>query len=202
MFIKLKNKKKKGFSIGEVLLAIFVLSIGMIATFSLFNKGIKNLQNERDLIVASLLAQEGVEVVRNIRDNNWAARDFTDIAKQNDPPAFEGILIDKNNKVKNCRVDYGTFILSNTDCSSGDNLGGRFLSLQGLFYKNSNTNSKFKRRVVLEANDDNKGEYAESVKVTSMVYWSSGSFPNIDSCTIANKCVFSQSILTNWGTGT
>ena len=51
--------------------------------------------------LCSLLAQEGVEVVRNIRDNNWAARDFTDIAKQNDPPAFKGILIDKNNKKYN-----------------------------------------------------------------------------------------------------
>ena len=201
MFTKLKNKKKKGFSIGEVLLAIFVLSIGMIATFSLFNAGIKNLQNERDLIVASLLAQEGVEVVRNIRDNNWAARNFADPAKLNDPPAFDGILIDKNNKVKNCRVDYNTFIFSNTDCSSGKNLGGRFLSLQGLFYRNSNTDSKFKRRVILEAEGDKETD-AESAKVTSMVYWSSGSFPDISDCTIVNKCVFSQSILTNWGTGT
>ena len=110
MFKHFENKKRKGFSIGEVLLAIFVLSIGMIATFSLFNAGIKNLQNERDLIVASLLAQEGVEVVRNIRDNNWAERDFSDITGvgRNKPPVFRDILYANNSTTKNCSIDYNT----------------------------------------------------------------------------------------------
>ena len=183
-------------------MAIFVLSIGMIATFSLFNKGIKNLQNERDLIVASLLAQEGVEVVRNIRDNNWAARDFTDIAKQNDPPVFRDILYANNSTTKNCSIDYNTEKLLSTICASSANVSGnRKISLDGYFYKTLSTNSKFRRKVTLESTDGN-GEYSTGAEITSMVIWSGGNFPDISNCTIVSKCVFSQSILTNWGTGT
>jgi Tfp pilus assembly protein PilV len=201
MFIKLKNKKRKGFSIGEVLLAIFVLSIGMIAVFSLFNAGIKNLQNERDLIVASLLAQEGVEVVRNIRDNNWADRVYpTSIMT---PLTFENVYPTNTNesKRKNCFISYDLDQVDPSNCNSGNSMASiKKLSLDsnGFYGKfPSGTETKFRRKTsfVLDPSGN-------KLEVTSMVLWGNILPSNIDACTIGNKCVFSQSVLTNWGTGT
>jgi prepilin-type N-terminal cleavage/methylation domain-containing protein len=69
--VKKINKNKFGFSIIEVLVALVIISIGMLAISSLV---IQNLQVEsvnKNYIIASMLAQEGLELVRNLRDKNW-----------------------------------------------------------------------------------------------------------------------------------
>lgn len=197
--LKIRNKKKKGFSIGEVLLAIFILGFGMVAIFSLFNQGIKAFQEERDVIVASMLAQEGVEVVRNIRDNNWADRVYpTSIMT---PLTFENVYPTNESKRKNCFISYDLDQVDPSNCNSGDSMASiEKLSLDsnGFYGKfPSGTKTKFRRKTsfVLDPSGN-------KLEVTSMVLWGNILPSNIDACTIGNKCVFSQIILTNWGTGT
>jgi prepilin-type N-terminal cleavage/methylation domain-containing protein len=66
-----QNKNKKGFSFIEVMLSVFLLSMGMVAAIILLGKGLRESIDSRNQLIASLLAQEGVELVRNIRDKNW-----------------------------------------------------------------------------------------------------------------------------------
>lgn len=59
-----------GFTLLEVIGAIFVISVGIIGIFSLTIQTMSLLDISSDRLIAVYLAQEGIEVVRNIRDAN------------------------------------------------------------------------------------------------------------------------------------
>lgn len=67
---------KKGFTIIETILAVFIITIGVLGAFSLilmissFTSGISSR------LSAVYLAQEGIENIRNIRDSNWLAQRY------------------------------------------------------------------------------------------------------------------------------
>jgi len=88
--------KKKGFSIIEVLAAFFILTAGILVVFSATRLPLRHAGEARYKITAFYLAQEGVELVRNIRDNNF----YTDGADwlENIPTITEGecFIVDKN----------------------------------------------------------------------------------------------------------
>ena len=63
----------KGFSILEASVVMAVVSIGVLGVFSLVLQNIKVQKTNKNMLVASMLAQEGLELVRNIRDDNWIA---------------------------------------------------------------------------------------------------------------------------------
>lgn len=65
------NKNKKGFTIVEVLIAIFVITVGITSSLSLINFSISSAAVGKSQIIAASLAQEGMEIIRNIRDSNW-----------------------------------------------------------------------------------------------------------------------------------
>src|SRR3990172_140667 len=60
-----------GFTIIEVIIAISLVNIGLLAISSLVIQNIQTQDINREYIIASMLAQEGLELARNIRDNNW-----------------------------------------------------------------------------------------------------------------------------------
>jgi Tfp pilus assembly protein PilV len=68
------NKKKKnlGFTIVEVLFACAIISLSMFALMQTAQKGIQLSNFAIRKTQASLLTEEGAEVVKSIRDNNWA----------------------------------------------------------------------------------------------------------------------------------
>jgi len=72
---KILNKNKfggaAGFSIIEVLIAIFIISFGLVGIMSLAANGIRAQYESGQSVVASMLAQEGLELVRKKRDENW-----------------------------------------------------------------------------------------------------------------------------------
>ncbi|MFM2357889.1 MAG: hypothetical protein RJA61_626 [Candidatus Parcubacteria bacterium] len=63
-------KKNTGFTLLETLVAISILSLSIAGAFSVAQSGLSSAILARDQIVAFQLAQEAVELVRNIRDNN------------------------------------------------------------------------------------------------------------------------------------
>lgn len=71
-----KNLKfQKSFTLLEVLIAIFALTIGVMAAFGSISQTISATTFARDRLIASYLAQEGIEIVKNIRDSNWIKGD-------------------------------------------------------------------------------------------------------------------------------
>lgn len=66
-----QNNFHKGFTLIETLFAILIFSTALISLLSIAGKGISATQNVRQETTAHYLAQEGLEVVRNIRDSNF-----------------------------------------------------------------------------------------------------------------------------------
>lgn len=171
---KHKYSAKSGFSILETMVASFVLIVGVVVGLELFAPIIIESGQSRDRIVATALAQEGVELVKNVRDNNMVTVGTN---------AFAGLgtatrCIDKNsNGVAGC-VANGQLNISND-----------------WYVHTGGAPSNFKRKVRLNQSGD-------SLTITSYAVWADGSFPssidNPTACTIANKCVFTRTILTAW----
>ncbi|MCK4539938.1 prepilin-type N-terminal cleavage/methylation domain-containing protein [Candidatus Parcubacteria bacterium] len=74
-----KNKiNNKGFSLLEASIVMGVVSIGVLGVFSLVLQNIQAQKVSKNILVASMLAQEGLELARNIRDDNWIANPVVD----------------------------------------------------------------------------------------------------------------------------
>lgn len=61
----------KSFTLIEVVVAIFLISLGTLGSFSLIQRTVSFTAITSSQLAASYLAQEGIEVIRNIRDTNW-----------------------------------------------------------------------------------------------------------------------------------
>lgn len=132
---KLKFNKIRGFTLIEVFVAISVLSIGVVGSFGVLPTMIKNQTINTDVFVAGQIANEGMELVRNLRDENWLKEQGwatgLDIC-----PAGTG-----------CEIDYNDPALVVNQ--------NRFLKLDSNnFYKYDSTqpNSKFKRKITVALN--------------------------------------------------
>ena len=61
---------KQGFSLIETIVAISIILIGIVGLYALIPYYIRVVAVNADRFVSSQLASEGIEFVRNIRDNN------------------------------------------------------------------------------------------------------------------------------------
>ena len=64
-------KNNKGFTLLEVIVAIFILAVGVGGTFSLISQTISAASLIELKLTGSYLAQEGIEIVKNLRDKAW-----------------------------------------------------------------------------------------------------------------------------------
>lgn len=183
-------KTKKGFSIAEVLLSIFLLSVGMIAIISLMANSIKNNANNRNSIIATQLAQEGIELVRNRRDLNIALLPHDATESQIRAAAFKNDI----KKGKYCpRI--------NSDGTPEMTGGGSGCASYNVHYSNKDgytysggDQTQFSRKVIIrEPSSDER-------VVESIVIWGDEDFPSdVDDCNISNKCVHVELTLSNTG---
>lgn len=67
--MNIKHKKTGGFTIVETLVAITVLMIAIAGPLVIASKGLTAALYAKDQMIASLLAQESMEVIKNIRSN-------------------------------------------------------------------------------------------------------------------------------------
>ncbi len=66
---KLFKQKNRGFTLVETLVAISIFTIGILSLMSVLASGIANTNYAKEKMAASYLAQQGIEYVRNMRDN-------------------------------------------------------------------------------------------------------------------------------------
>lgn len=64
-------RNKSGFSLIEIMAVLLIVSLGIIGVANLATQSIQAQTINRGSIVAYQLAQEGLEIVRQIRDTNW-----------------------------------------------------------------------------------------------------------------------------------
>ncbi len=67
----LNKKKNKGFMVVEILIAIFIISIAIISFTNVAQKSISLSKQSLNTFKASLLLEEGMEVVKAFRDSSW-----------------------------------------------------------------------------------------------------------------------------------
>ncbi|HPC34530.1 MAG TPA: prepilin-type N-terminal cleavage/methylation domain-containing protein [Candidatus Absconditabacterales bacterium] len=63
-------KKKYAFTFIEVMIAIVIFSVGILAVLSLVTHNLKSMDRNNLKLQATLLAKEGIELVYNLRDSN------------------------------------------------------------------------------------------------------------------------------------
>ena len=66
-----KKQNKNGFSIIEVIVAVGIITIGIIPIITLFNQNLESEIKNKNTLIAVYLASESIEIVRQQRDNNW-----------------------------------------------------------------------------------------------------------------------------------
>jgi hypothetical protein len=147
----LKNDLKsanfsKSFTLLETIFGIFVVIIAVSAIFALLSRIIILTSFSVSKFTASYLAQEGIEIVRNIRDSNLVARaDW----KENLPSGTFSL-------------DYLTKTLPDFNCQ------GSFLKIVGDFYRCTSESQKFERTVFIFHNVDGN---PDKMKVKVLVKW-------------------------------
>ena len=65
------NPNQRGFTLVETLVAITIIALAMVGPLYAVQQSLNASRNARDQLVASSLAQEGIEYVRSIRDANY-----------------------------------------------------------------------------------------------------------------------------------
>jgi len=171
--MKIKTKNKRGFSLVEVLFALLVLSIGVASIAALMAGNIKTAVVAKDQVIAAELAQEGIELVVNLKSNKDIGGSFTTETSSN---ASYHVDINDN---------FAQFI-----SSASSSFPDQVLNLKDEHYLHTSAGveTKFHRRISLTVTAPPNG----SVNVTSQVAWG-GSFPA--DCNMGNRCVSVDAVL-------
>jgi len=156
----------------EVLLSIFVLSVGILAALTLITTSLRTSINARNQIIASQLAQEGAELVINARDSN----------KVKSLDQFDSICSSPGN----CTgiADYSSGLNFSSSVYGLNYIGGFYTHTAG------GTATAFKRKVSVSISAPPR-----TAVVTSFVWWG-GETSTPATCNTANKCVSVQTALT------
>ena len=148
------SMKDKGFTLLEVMAAVFVITVGVIGALSALQRATSATFASSSRLEAIYLAQEGIEIVRNIRDTNWLKGDVWDSDLPISPPDY--------------RVDYRTMALPDLGC------GGIYLKIDEGFYKCSPDPGlkKLQRRITLSDKVDLDGDgEPDKMSVNVTVEW-------------------------------
>jgi len=130
----------KGFTLIEFLVTISVVSIGIIGAFVAIQQGIIAIDYAKNRLTAAMLAQEGVEILKSIRDTNLLEYSYV----SNSTPWNEGLSIG------DYEVDYMDAhgpdpVLR--DCTGCDYDALSFLRLSDKYNYTSGEDTGFKRKI-------------------------------------------------------
>lgn len=140
----------RGFTLIETIVAISLLTAGVVGSFSLMQKVTSFASISSSRFIASYLAQEGIEIVRNIRDTNYLKSQAWD----------SGLGAGSD-----FRLDYRSQVFPDATC-------GTYLQNLGNFYIcSTDSTSKFRRQITVEKPVSNK------MVVSVAVSWSERGVP-------------------------
>jgi hypothetical protein len=137
--------------------AIFIVTVGALGIFNLVNQTISLTSVSSSRLTAFYLTQEGIEIVRNIRDSNW-------LEGKEDPD----ILWDEGIPTGSWEADYRTQNLNQA-------YGGNYLNISdGLYSYSSGVQTKFKRKITIsdkENLDEDEEGIPDVMKISVEVSW-------------------------------
>jgi len=191
------QSEEKGFTIIEIVVSIFILTVALVGIFTALSIVVIATSDSVDRLTATYLAQEGMEIVRNIRDTNW-------LKIKNEPGGghswIDNLGVNGANVcASGCEADYTDVSLHPTT--------GNYLNLMDGFYVYETTNpseTKFQRKIKIAPVPDKDDISSYIIKVVVEVSWNKKATliePAITagagSCPGAN-CVKVEETLYNW----
>lgn len=89
------NSSQRGFTLIETLVALALILMALVGPISLITRGIYSFSSSKSEVIAVNLAQEGIELIRLIRENNIACDRLNGVApwawnRGSSPPAGPG----------------------------------------------------------------------------------------------------------------
>ncbi|MFA6251908.1 MAG: prepilin-type N-terminal cleavage/methylation domain-containing protein [Candidatus Paceibacterota bacterium] len=94
---KSSNKNQKSFTLIEMLVSVFIISFALVGMFGLNSKYNQQTKQEKEAYEAALLAEEGVELIKNLRDSNWICQT---------PPCSASWDTGLTSCTNGCEIDY------------------------------------------------------------------------------------------------
>ena len=165
---------RRGFTLIETFVAITILVTAIAGPLTLAQKGLQSAVLARDQLIASFLSQEGIEFVREHRDNNA-------LSSPRPSDWLQGLsaCIDPST----CTVD--PFVDSVVACNGTCQPLNLDQSLGFYNYNQSNPTSPFTRTVRIVRNPNGR-----EAKIYSTISWSTGPF--------AHPPIVVEEDMTNW----
>ncbi len=155
----MQDKSSKGFTLLEMIFTIFILTVGIVGIYGAITRMISQSADVSDRLIASYLAQEGIEITRNLRDGNW----LEDEAAPGTVDWDDGFnFCSMTAPQSGCEADF-----NETTAMSAYGAAGSFLyfDANGFYSYTGADQTKFKRKIIVT----DVPPTAVSVKVE--VYW-------------------------------
>jgi prepilin-type N-terminal cleavage/methylation domain-containing protein len=154
-YFQKKKNFQKGFTLIEMLVVIVIVGIGLVGALSFFNINLSNQSEGKNELIAAGLAQEGADLVRNIRDYN----------------TLNGNAWNLNLDAGTCLIDFNSVDSSTASVRHKCSGAGPAVCLDtsGRYYQCANGNTIFTRTVTISSVD------ASSMKIECKVVWNNGS---------------------------
>lgn len=146
--------QSSGFTLVETLIAIAILLTAVVGPISLIGDALHKLYYAKDQMIAINLAQEGIEVVRQVRDTNMLA---------GSPTLWDAVIGAGNYTVNASSATITSF--------GGGSVPQPVMISGGFYVQNSGTLTQFKRIITTE---NVVGAVGRELKVTSTVTWKTG----------------------------
>jgi prepilin-type N-terminal cleavage/methylation domain-containing protein len=164
----MKKTKQNGFTLVETLVAITILVVVISAAFGAAQNGISLSTFSKNQIIAFYLASEGVEQIRNMRDENGLKGQnwLQGLAFSSNDPCYFG---------KTCTIDAVNNIISPCSGEFGSCLFLKEDKVTGFYgYTTGWPDTIFRREIQLKqiANDSNGNP--REVSVTVRMSWAQG----------------------------
>jgi hypothetical protein len=158
MKISKRQTIKKGFTLLEAVIGIFIIVVGLVGGLSAVLQIVSLSSVSSGRLTAAYLAQEGIEIIRNIRDTNWLeARTATST------PWDEGLT----GCAAGCVADYNHSYGPNPTDPNLPAYSGQSLNIggSGFYGYAAGTATTFKRKITIQK------PASDRLEVTVEVTW-------------------------------
>jgi len=150
----------------EVMVAIFIVVTGLTTVLVLLTQSISGATRSTNKLIAANLAQEGIEVVRNIRDLSYNGSDPNGVWTAWHTTNYSTGCTPNGVNIYLCSAQYNSVAFG-----SSYNTNLNFDSTTGLYSYGAGTQSIFKRTITLTRVSN------AQLRVNSLVSWSEKGTP-------------------------
>lgn len=156
--------RDKGFTFLEVIIAIFLVTVGITGVFLLITRTIGTISLSFSQLTAAYLTQEGIEIVRNIRDTNFIEQTIGLNTWD------EGLVLPAIDCSTGCEADYTATAQLDPTLSA---FGGNFLRIDSNDFYNYTIGdpTKFKRKITIVPEDVDGDGINDILEVSVEVTW-------------------------------